>query len=154
MELLEKTGRRRAVQITIGVMWVFFGSGRLVEHSPRTLGWTFSADLPVLYGAGFVVTGILGLLSAFMQRWTSGRVGFSALVFMPLLLASSGFVSNLLWLVGSHVYSNAHGWVSGIIWTGLATVLMICSSWPEAHVQFPLSAKLERAARDGKVKDQ
>lgn len=119
-------GRRGAVLAYLALVDLLFALSlcRPGPAATRTPATRFLADLAPLsaWGVLWLVVGVLCLAGAFVHR--VDRAAFAAAAGIKTLW---GGVFLFGWLAGEIT----RGWVSAVVWLGLAALVVILAGWPE-----------------------
>ena len=128
-------GRREAILILLGFMWVMYGIGVYISpvlHVDENTAVIQDAIPSPIYSAMWVLFGFASFFSGLLQR-SGSRLGYGALVAMPLFKTISCV---LLWgasLLPERwgIPQDQRGWVSASIWGGVVLLIFIVAGWKE-----------------------
>jgi hypothetical protein len=126
-----RVGRRGLVLVLFSVVFLLTGLKSFFDPSLDHGRFMLYTLLP--HWARFVMWGIpaiLGIVAAFSsKRGAYDGYGFAALTVPTVILSASYFISTVGYLFGLTDYST--GWVSGIQWGLILSLLLITSGWTE-----------------------
>lgn len=118
-------GRRGAILLSFGFIWVASGYGRIVQPQPDQRGLKLLLDLAPLtvWGWLWVAAGLIAVVSAWLPEGADWP-GFLALplVLLPWMLS---YVAT--WLLGDY----ERGWVAALVWGAAAVPVLVVAGWRE-----------------------
>jgi hypothetical protein len=137
LAMLHRVGRRGAILILIGAIWVVFGTTMLGDQIDRfsrpgpggALQFLDMAWTGAMWLIGGAVAFVVGILHDRERVGTHDAVGFNALALPPMLFVFFYAWSAALNLVGPD--GNPRAWLGMIIQTAVVTMLLIIAGWPE-----------------------
>lgn len=129
--LTERIGRRGAVLINFGIVWILIGLSEVfVARQPEF------DDLPLISWvpdplrlSAWVVCGVVAILAAFRPPVKWDGWGFLALYVMPAFRALG-----YLWgwcLSWDHEGGYPSGWLGAALYLAITVLIVICSGWRE-----------------------
>lgn len=135
-------GRRGTWLIVLGVVWILFGAGVLLDPTaPRS--WVAYEYVPDWFEAGcWWLTGSLAVWQGFRGPERPDWVGHVALYVMPAIRVISFALSWVLWL-GSSILSPDHvigwpgGWYAALVWSLVSVMLRLIADWPNPSRPIP-----------------
>lgn len=130
----QRLGRRGAVLLILGIIWVMQGVAIPVAGDPPTPqdAWLLHTEIPVvLRVALWVATGAVAIVGATVQRPRWERWGYMALVLMPLERALSYLWSYIVFAVSWGDIGYGRGWVGASIWAASFVLIVTIAGWRE-----------------------
>lgn len=130
----------------MGVMWIAFGLGVMIQPNiPRS--WVLYEYLPPLaQAAGWWLTGLIAVWAGLKGPARDDSMGHVALYLMPAVRLIS-FVFSWLIYLGSlvaqdlgwkgHTIGFAEGWFIAAVWCLIQLMLAIAASWPNPEPPLP-----------------
>lgn len=146
LPIMRRLGRRGTALVILGIMWLLYGAATIAAPEPPRPAhpWLWHELLPVqLRAALWIVTGCCAFLAA---RWPAGsdRWGYTALVIMPMVRASSFGASAVTYFVTGGELGYSLAVLSALVWTNVVALVMLLAGWPEPADP----ARLQRLRRD------
>lgn len=139
-------GQRGVWLMVIGVTWILFGVGVLLEPTPKR-PWVLYEQVPIEIQAGvWVITGAIAIWQGARGPKVDDSLGHVALYLMPAVRVLSFGLSWLLYL-GSAVAMHfgfadttiglAQGWYAAVVWAVVSLMLALAASWPNPVTPIP-----------------
>jgi hypothetical protein len=135
--LSQRLGRRGTLLTLFGLAYGTYGAGQFLA-APATrfgnLGPLTAALNSHAIGWVWIVGGLTGVIVGIQPRKTSDSLGFIA-VFIPLMIWTIFY--DISWTVGAatdNQYGNAQSWVTSIVWTVQAAVVLVTAGWPDPEM--------------------
>lgn len=118
-------GRRGAILLSYGTVWLLVGYGQLVSPQPDQRGLHLALQLLPLtvWGWLWIAAGLIALVSAWMPQGVDWA-GFLALPLIVLPWMASYLVS---WLQGDF----PRGWIAAVVWAAIAVPVLVAAGWRE-----------------------
>jgi len=130
-----KLGRRGAVLLILGVIWLFIGISTIADpyaSGGRNLGLFHEALPSWLRATLWIGTALLALSSAWRAAGRRDDWGYMALILMPIVRAMSYLWAWLLNLIPGPPVGDPTGWLGFIVWGTVAVLVFTISGWPES----------------------
>lgn len=128
-------GRRGAILLTMGILWLIIGLGSIFDPTPGTQDLLVNAVPSEIRVSLWVTSALIAIGHAFRPPGTSDAVGFLALYAMPAYRAAMYLADwvDLFVPWGGPGYDR--GFVTGAFYIALVTAVAICAGWKEpSHV--------------------
>lgn len=153
--LHRRLGRRGAVLLILGLLWILQGIGVYLAPYNANVGSELLVheQLPVwLRVSVWCGTGVVAVAYA-LRRACADTPGFLALVFMPVERAASYGWGFLMYLVPGVPDGYPRGLVSATVWAGVAALVIIVAGWrePTPTIAQVLTAETEHDEHGGVV---
>lgn len=139
-------GRRGTWLIVLGVVWIFFGAGVLLDPNPQH-SWVIYECVPLgVQAAAWWVTGSIAVLQGLRGPSHVDTLGHVALYVMPAVRVIAFALSWVLWVVSSLLVrlDVAHasigwsvGWYAAVVWSLVSLMLRLIASWPNPERPIP-----------------
>lgn len=132
-ELPARLGRRGAILLTFGAIWLIVAASIPNEVQPPEDSWLFHVELPVpLRVFLWVFTGLVAMAHAFTSRGAgTDRWGFIALILMPAERSVSYFLGWLASYIEVLEGGYPRGYLPGSVWLLVVTAVLVIAGWPE-----------------------
>jgi len=127
-------GRRGAVLLILGVIWVFIGISTLVDpyaSGGPELGLFHQALPPWLRATAWMVTALVAIASAWRVAGKRDDLGYMALILMPMVRTASFTWAWLIHLIPGGANGAPNGWLGAIVWGTVTVLVFTISGWPE-----------------------
>lgn len=123
--LARALGRRGAILLTYGSVWMLYGYAQVVSPQPDQRGLRPVLNVMPLaaWGWAWVVCGLVATVAAWLPQGADA-VGFLALPLIVLPWMTSYLVA---WVTGEF----PRGWVAAAIWGLIALPVIVVAGWPE-----------------------
>lgn len=127
-------GRRGAVLVIIGLVWIMQGIGIVVAGDPPTPtdAALLHLQIPIVIRVLlWAVTGTIAICGALLNRPNWEGMGFMALVAMPLERALSYGWSWLVYVGTWGDIGYGRSWVGAISWAAVVVLIVTIAGWRE-----------------------
>lgn len=126
-----QTGRRGAVLLTYGILWVVIGLG-VYDSAGIGQGLLHEMIPSQVRGALWITTGLLAIAYAWRPRGMNDALGFAALYLAPTVrVLSYGVATVLAALPGEHPGAYDNAWRFLVIYAAMVAGIAITSGWKE-----------------------
>jgi len=130
-----KIGRRGAVLLILGVIWLFIGISIIADPyagGGRSQG-LFHEALPTwLRATLWITTALFALSAAWRVAGRRDDWGYMALILMPTVRAMSFLWAWLVHLIPGPPDGDPTGWLGFIVWGTVTVLVYTISGWPES----------------------
>jgi len=125
-------GRRGAVLLFLGVIWLFIGISTITDPyaSGRNHGLFHEALPPWLRATLWIGTALLALSSAWRVAGRRDDWGYMGLILMPTVRSMSFLWAWMIDLLGG--IGDPTGWLGAIVWGTVTILVYTISGWPES----------------------
>jgi len=127
-----KLGRRGAVLLILGVIWLFIGISIIADPyagGSRNQGLFHEESPSWLRATLWITTALFALSAAWRPAGRRDDWGYMALILMPTVRAMSFLWAWLINLFGGQ--GDPVGWLGFIVWGTVVILVYTISGWPE-----------------------
>jgi hypothetical protein len=125
-----RLGRRGAVLMLLGVVWLLIGAFQILQPPPpanRAGLYLLTLLAPYEWWGGVWIAASLAAVTA-APRMASDTYGFVALMVPPWLWT-------LVNLAGWALGQAPRGWAAAMVYAALASMIMVVAGWPEPRTR-------------------